>query len=64
VQRASLTDASSRSRFELTCGVRVEAGLVGRLKGYLEYERDQTWSNQELDAYDANTVMAGLAYGF
>jgi hypothetical protein len=53
-------DPSKRRRSDWTLHLRVERQLLPHVKGFAEYDREQSLSNVSIEEYTVNTVSGGL----
>ena len=60
----TVTDLAKRQSSELALDFRCERRLAGFLKIFAEYEREQVFSNLDLERYQVNTVKGGLNWTF
>jgi hypothetical protein len=64
VQTVSETDLTQGRRDELLLNVRVEKELLKHVRAYAQYEREEVFSNLELDQFTVNTVTGGVLWEF
>ena len=60
----TVPDLAKRQSSELAFDFRFERRLSGFLKVFAEYEREQVFSNLDLERYQVNTVKGGLNWTF
>jgi hypothetical protein len=53
-----------RNRWDYVVGTRLEKNLTEKLKLFVESEHEWAISNEHLEQYEVNTVMAGVDYEF
>jgi hypothetical protein len=63
-ETVSDTDNSKLQRSELDISFRVERELGKHLRVIAAYDREETWSNDDLEAYTVNTVSGSLQWEF
>ena len=64
VQTVSAADLRHREQTDLALNLRVERHFGGSIKLFVEYDREQTFSNVPSDRYTMNTVSGGLNFEF
>ncbi len=63
-QTVSDTDPSKLRRSQLNLGFSLERELGRHLRLITGYEREETWSNDDLESYTVNTVSGSLQWEF
>lgn len=64
VQTVSSTDLRRRIQSDLTLNLRAERRFTQSVKLFIEYDREQTFSNVSSDRYTVNTASGGLNFEF